>query len=86
MSKWERAGWKKAGLAKLHHLRQSWHFVLIASQEPGTWALQRPLLNIMLPACYPTAPAEALYWREFDLCSKAPIIRTRPVLSLIDGL
>ncbi len=26
------------------------------------------------------------YWREFDVCSKAPVIRIRSVLSPIDGL
>ena len=32
------------------------------------------------------ACTKLFYWCEFDLSSKAPVIRTRPVLSPIDGL
>ncbi len=51
-------------------------------ESSGTPPLPRPPLPVMLPAWsarYPTAADQALHRREFDLCGKAPAIRTRSV-------
>lgn len=52
---------------------------LAAAHRAGTPALQQPPLHVMLPICCLTAPTQGLDWRAFDLCSKAPAIRTRSV-------